>query len=243
MNINPVIFRLSVKKDWNCKFIEKKLTELSIYIFQKTEIINFINLFFKRNGLKINNLKLYYKKTLIHIFIDYNVIKILTKNIYFLNKKFNNLLNFNYNLFMFKKICFKLKQYLKNKNLKYIYKLIEIKFININLLLNKTIHIVKMVKRINLLKFIHFFKFKFKNLKENYFMNNFINKLIINLQLFLNKIKIFIIIKQINKNSNLKFLLSKQKKLKLFLKIIKLRKFEKNNKFFNIVLNLIFTFF
>lgn len=234
--INPLIFRISIKNDWTSKFIEKKIIELNTFIFQRDEIVNFTNRFFNKYGLIINNFKLYYKKNLIHIFINYNMIKFLRKRNLFLSKNFNQHLKLSNHLILFKTSTLNLKKYFKNKYSIKISKLIKIKFIN------NSIFISLMPKRINFLKFIHVFKFKFKNIQEIYSVNNFITKLLINLQVFLNyKTNIFITVKQVDKNNNFKFL-SQEKKRKLLFTVLKIRKFEKNNKFFAPNLNFIYIF-
>ena len=232
--INPAIFRISIKNDWNSKFIEKKLIELNTFIFQKNEISNFIFLFFTKNGLKINDFKLYYKKKLIHIFVNYSVINFLQRKNLFLFNRYCLLPKLTDNLLFFKINSLILKKYFKNRYLINIYKLLKIKFTNESVFINLTL------KRIDFLKFIHMFKFKFKNIKEIYLINNFSNKLLINLQIFLNnKTNIYITVKQVVKNSNLKLLL-KNNKQKLLFKILKFRKFEKMNQFFTLNLNFVY---
>lgn len=228
--INPNIFRVSIKTDWNTKFIEKKKTELNIFIFYKNEIYNFIFLFFIKYGLKINNFKLYYKKRLVHIFINYSIINFFQrKENFFVWKLINKQQNFNlsksYNLL--------LKNYFTFNLIINSYNLIKIKFIN------KFIFINLVFKRINFIKFVQIFKFKFKNIQEIDLINKFSNKILGNLQLYLNnKTVIKITITQTIKNISLKFLL-KHSKRKLLFQVFKFKKFEKINKTFKFSLNFI----
>src|SRR6056297_216425 len=68
---NPNILRIGKTKAWKSKYIEKKSTESSTMIFRELEIQKFISQLFINTQLKIQNLKIYYSETSLHIYISY----------------------------------------------------------------------------------------------------------------------------------------------------------------------------
>lgn len=70
---NPNIFRLGKTKEWKSKYFEKKPTEFSVYTFKDLEIKNFIEKFFKDNGLLVDCCKLNYFDDKLDIFVSYSL--------------------------------------------------------------------------------------------------------------------------------------------------------------------------
>lgn len=84
---NPYILRLGKTIDWKYQYFEKKATELSVYTFKNLEIENFIIQFFKSYGLIIQDIKLYYFESTLHIFTSYFLTKKKSKKVQFKNKQ------------------------------------------------------------------------------------------------------------------------------------------------------------
>lgn len=69
---NPNILRLGVSKQWNIKNIEKKPQEMGIYSFRSIEIKQFVEKFFRDNGLILSKCKVHYSDSgLLHILLFY----------------------------------------------------------------------------------------------------------------------------------------------------------------------------
>lgn len=67
---NPNILRLGVSKQWNIKNIEKKNQEMAIYSFRSIEIKQFVEKFFRNNGLTLVRCKVHYADSgLLHILL------------------------------------------------------------------------------------------------------------------------------------------------------------------------------
>ena len=66
---NPNILRLGKTNEWKSKYIEKKTTESSTILFRDLEIRKFISQLFAKNGLKVQNCKIYYSESSLHIYI------------------------------------------------------------------------------------------------------------------------------------------------------------------------------
>lgn len=235
--INPILFRLGINKDWNLKFIEKKNIDLNNYYFYCLEIFNFIHVFLKKYGFNISNIKLFYNKNNIKIYIIFYVSitvfkKVNTKinKVTFLrDTKLNSqLIIINYQLSYF-------KYYIKLKHINKICKYIK----NKNWFLSKNLVINYMFFRLNVFKFIYFMKCKFNNLKYEFFFNRFFNKFLISLKCFFNnQICVFIVFKQLIKNTDSKLLFNTNKQFLIF-NILKLRKFDKLH-YFRHILNLLY---
>ena len=71
--INPIIFRLGVNKTWNTELYEAKKTELPLYTYQSVEITQYINKFFKNQGLILHSYKLHYNQSTLNVYISYFV--------------------------------------------------------------------------------------------------------------------------------------------------------------------------
>lgn len=237
--INPIIFRLGIKQDWNLKFIYKKRFDLINYSFKNLEIINFIQLFFKKYGIVIDNLKIYYKYNDIKLYIIYSFITFIYEKINY-KKNINQINYYNQTLSTKKLLLFNskiltVKSYVKLKYLKKFYKQIS----KSNYIFFNNIIINYIINRSNLFKFIDLIKFQFINLKQNFLLNKFINKFIISLKLFLNnKTNLILIFKQSIKNIDSKYLFIIKKQIFL-LNILKLRKYNKLNSF-KFFINLIY---
>ena len=220
--INPIIFRIGSKKNWNNKFIYKKSIELKIYILKQFELKTFIYIFFQKYGLNINFINTFYKKYFLHIFIiyyisNYNKINQLSLHNNGLNKNKNMLVTLNFSFL-------KLKNYFINSYLFKIKQIILKVFFNLNIL-----------KRLSILKIFSLIKIKFFNIKKTIYLNKFFNKLFNCLTLYLYQHKFFkITLKQLNNNyifKNYKTI----KKQYLTYNIINLRKFETYNFFFETI--------
>ena len=68
---NPNILKIGKIKEWKSKYIEKKSTESSTIIFRDLEIKKFICHFFTKNNLKIQNYRIYYSESSLHVYISY----------------------------------------------------------------------------------------------------------------------------------------------------------------------------
>lgn len=69
---NPNILRLGVIKNWDSRYIEKKSSEIPFYDFKNIEIWNFLEHFFKKNGLNIHHCKLHFSESnIISIFVAF----------------------------------------------------------------------------------------------------------------------------------------------------------------------------
>ena len=69
---NPNILWLGVIKNWDSRYIEKKSSEIPFYDFKNIEIWNFLEHFFKKNGLNIHHCKVNFSESnVISIFVAY----------------------------------------------------------------------------------------------------------------------------------------------------------------------------
>jgi ribosomal protein S3 len=234
---NPNIFQINKTNEWNSKYIEKKTKDFYLHTINDLEVKKFIYRFFKNYNLSIHNCKINYLNNNLNIFIsyqqDYNsVIEITdinkTQKIKFIsnsNKIISNKQNKNIS------ILTSIRNYYNYKNL--IFK----KYVLKN---NKNIKI-SAIKRLKLLK--HFKKYL--NLKrsrqiKNVLLNNFLIKFFKSLSLFFkNKlISINLIVQPLN--NKLLNILNKKKHYIIKKKLIKLKKYQKNN-FFKEGINIIFS--
>ena len=87
---NPNILRIGKIKEWKSKYIEKKTTESSTIILRDLEIKKFIYQLFAKNNLKVQNCRVYYSESSLHVYISYysNIKSVLyTNSICFISKK------------------------------------------------------------------------------------------------------------------------------------------------------------
>lgn len=227
--INPIIFRLGSTQNWKSKYISKKNTETKIYNFKDIEIRNFVNQFFKSNGISIHKLKLSYYNDSLQIFISClptvkSISLINTNNkiqkIKLVTKKINTSKYLKYD-----KIKKNIKNFIKYKKLNSLsignsnQKLIfdRIRFLKYY----KNYLITKRYKQIN-------------NIRQNSFLTDFFLSLN---QFTNNSLNISLVINRLDKDVKHEL---EQKKIKILKKnITKLRKYE-NNEFFKKGLGVLF---
>ena len=219
--INPKILRLNNRNNWNYKYIEKKIDESKIYNFKNVEIEKFFTDFFKSHGLTIKTIKLYHFNSLFHVYISYYI---TPKTTYIINSNHKNK-----NIQLTREKTKVKKRYIKtrlkiNKNIK--------KYSNYETFNYEQIKLIhKNKKRISFL-----YKYK-KNVLINRYKNittiknnAFLEKILESLTLFLKKnINITITLKQVNNNLKKKLTNKDQKNIKK--KLIKIRKYNKNQFF------------
>jgi ribosomal protein S3 len=234
---NPNVLRLRKINDWNSKYIEKKPNEFYLYTSKDLEIKKFIFNFFKANDLIVHNCKIDYLNNNLNIYITYQ------QSVNSISKI--NTINKIQKIKLIKKINFIKKPHKKNSNT--LLKNIKNYFNYENLsytkkLLKKPTYSNKFLKlkRIKLLKYYkkHISLKKNKNI-TNLFANYFLNKLFQSLILFYNKsLNITLIIKSLNTNT-IKTI-NKNQQIFLKKKLIKLKKYQRNE-FFKEGVNLIFS--
>lgn len=267
--INPNIFRLGIKNNWNSKYFEKKTQELAIISFNELQIQKFLKLFFNNYGLNLKSCKFYYKKTTLHLFIDYDLLILKFKYLLLKNIKQQKIKMLNFNFFNILKKCYinnkskklillKLK---KNKNfyfLRYLNKIrkkfktiyqnnLKLKnYLDKKLLLTLNNKNTPFNKKCYINKRLYFLKhknmlqnIKIKNITQHVLVNLFIKKLLTFLNNFLKEINILLTLKQTNMNKIIK--ISKTSKKKLKVNIINLKNYQYNN-FFEPGINLVYNF-
>jgi hypothetical protein len=69
--INSNIFHFSRKQKIQSSYIEKKVTDHSIFLKTDIEIKNFAQIFFKIQKITINNCKLVYLNNILYIYLSY----------------------------------------------------------------------------------------------------------------------------------------------------------------------------
>ena len=69
--VNPIVFRLGVKNQWDSSFYEKKPQESSAFSYVSMQLNNFVKLILRRYGLELTNLKIYLKKNSLSLLITY----------------------------------------------------------------------------------------------------------------------------------------------------------------------------
>ena len=236
---NPNILRLGKINEWKSKYIEKKTTESSTIIFRDLEIRKFVSQLFTKHGLKIENCKIYYSESSLHIYISYyNSIKPLlvhdkikirstkAKSKLF-QKKFTNIKKTT-----IRKQLYTTKTYKKifNRNL-------EKKLFQNQYLLNKKTHRLSAIKSLQ----------NYTTRKNHPTLNKqnidlFISRILKGLSLFTNKKQnIFLNLKQTNKETPLFQKISKTNKHRIIKSLTKLRKFQQNE-FFKKGFNLLYNF-
>lgn len=225
---NPNIIQLSKTNEWNSNYIEKISKDFHLHTSKDLEIKKFIINFFKINGLIVQNCKLNYANNNLTILLCYqqtynsiNIIKKIDKNQNLKIKKDiiplkKNTLRKQFNVFK------SIKNYFNYKN-NIFYK---------QNLLKERLNLKKIAK-IKRLKIINFYK-KYLSLKQNRtiinsFAKNFLNILFNSISnYYANLSNITLILKSLNtsyKNINHKKFLNLKKKL------IKLRKYKRNEFF------------
>jgi ribosomal protein S3 len=228
--INPNLLRINKTLNWNSKYIEKKSTEFYLYSSKDLEVKNFIKTFFLRNGLDVHTCKLNYLNSTLNIFISYKQ----SFNSTFLINNINKIQKIKLNKNKLKNGLISNKEnYLKiANNIKNLY--------NYNLLTKTKSRKNKKKRRI---KLIRFYK-KFLSLKENkniknLMLNNFLNSFFESLQKFFNQLtNVALILKPLD--ADIKKIIKQKRLLLIKKKLIRLKKYQKND-FFKEGVNLIFT--
>jgi len=113
--VNPNIFRLGIKNNWDSKYFEKKAQELAIISFNELQIEKFLKLFFNNYGLNLKSCKFYYKKNILHLFISYEIL--ISKFKYLLLKNIKQQKIKILNLKLLNNIKLLNKFYIRDKNL------------------------------------------------------------------------------------------------------------------------------
>ena len=236
---NQNILRLGKIKEWKTKYIEKKITESSTVIFQTLEIKKYIFHLFTSYNLKVQNCKIYFSETSLHIYISYyNATKplILTEKI--------KLQRTNSTTKHFQKKTKRIQQKITKKEVyatkiykNVLYNSPKTKLFRDQYLINKKtqrLHAINNFKRYR-------DGINSKTLSQES-KNRFVSKILKSLNLFTNKKhNIFLNLEQINKEINLIQTISKKNKQKIRKGFIKLRKYQKNE-FFNKGFNLLYNF-
>lgn len=245
--INPILFKLGVKNQWNFKFIEKKIQESSFFNFILLEINKFFELIIKKSQMKLVNLKLYFKKFSIHVVVTYTYknfqLKQLEEKIK--NKSFNNFNHLKTDAAFFMKNSKTLKLFLffKQKIKKLITSSLKLKtYFEKAAKQNLSISSSSLLKkRLFFNKFYNIFLNKNKNLLAQKHLNYFINTKLATIKHFLKgkTNNLSITFKQLDKSTLRKITLKTKKNLSF--KILNLKKFEKLN-YYNTGLNLIYVF-
>lgn len=236
---NPNILRIAKVKEWKSRYIEKKASESSTLMFRDLEIQKFIYQFFSKNELKIQNIRVYYSESSLHIYISfYNSLKPT-----FFNKKTklyhkNNLSN------LFQKKVIRMKQSTAKKNL-YRLKTYRKAFLNSSqskifqnyYLLNEKTQRLENLKNYKL----YIDKINHKTLNRNK-PNLFVSKILKGLELFTQgKHNIFLNLQQVNKEANILQIVSNKNKFQLKKSFVKLRKFQ-HSAFFDNGFNMLYNF-
>jgi ribosomal protein S3 len=226
---NPNILRIGKIKEWKSKYIEKKSTESSTVIFRDLEMKKFIFQIFAKNGLKVQNCRLYYSENSLHVYISYynyfNPLildqKIKQKYMNTRSKTFQN------KIIDVKKSSVKKQLYIAKDYNKRLLSQSQQKLFQDQYFLKKKTHRSSIIN-----------SFKNHNDTSNHRTINqqranlFISKILKGLVLFTcKKHDVFLNLKQINKETIFFRTVLKNNKRKLKENIIKLRKFQQSNFF------------
>lgn len=238
--INPNVFQTGKTKKWKSKYIEKKSTESSFYVFTDLEIKKFLDKFLKQQGLKLHSCKLNHFEDSLHITISYYLGAEFVKSIK--NLKSERKLSLVPKTNTYKKNTEFIKKYRGVKNKAYMhwdYKKTIHENSNWSLNLTET----KQKQRLKLIQYYKTVKLK-KKLENSNFdtvsKNSFLNKINDNINLFnKNKKKIVLNLYQINNKTKNKF--AKNQIVELKKNVSKLRRY-KQNSFFKEAVHTIFSF-
>jgi hypothetical protein len=239
---NPNVFRLGKLNEWKYEYFEKKSNESAIYTFKNLEIEDFITRFLKIHGLSVHEIKLYHFNDVLHIFISYFLTQKAVDNIKLDNKSEQILLTKKPNRierkYYINRVNVKnnIKKYVRYEELNY--KKSFLKTIKPTIL-GKAKRVIKKIKRINFLKYYkkNLLALQYNNIL-NIKTNSFLEKFLESLSLFTNKqTHIALTFKQLNKN--IKQSINEKNQKLINKKLIKLRKYEKNN-FFKEGMNVLF---
>lgn len=236
---NPNILRIGKIKEWKSRYIEKKTTDSSIVIFRDLEIQKFISQLFAKNELKVQNCRIYYSESSLHIYISYySAIKpTLPNEKTKLRYAQNHSHKFRKKIVHVTQKTAKKHFYLAKNYKKSLTQTSTLELLRSHYLLCKKTH------RLNTLKSL-----KTCLSKKDYITldqqnsNLFVSTVIKGLNLFTNnKHNIFLNLKQTNKESDFLQTISKKEKRKLGENVAKLRKFQQNE-FFKNGFNVLYSF-
>lgn len=237
---NPNILRLGKINEWKSKYIEKKTTESSPIIFRDLEIRKFLSQFLTKNGLKIQNCKICYSESSLHVYISYyNSIKplLIMDKVKIKPKKITSTL-FQLKTTKIKKTTTKKQLYIIKTYKKIFSNNLKKRLFKNQYLVDKKTHRLSAIKN-----------FQNYNTKKDYEtlnkqnLNLFTSKILKGLSLFTNKKQnIFLNLKQINKETLFLQKVTKTNKSKMLKNLTKLRKFQQNE-FFKKGFNLLYNFF
>lgn len=226
---NPNIIQLNKTNAWNSNYIEKTSKDFHLHTIKDIEIKKFIVNFFKASGLIIQNCKLNYANNNLTIFLmyqqTYNSIGIIKE----IDKEQN--LKIKKEIIPLKKNMLQ-KQFYALKSIKNYFNYKNTVFYKQNTLKKRLL--LKKVNTIKRLKIINFYK-KYLSLKENKtiansFAKSFLNTLFNSLSVFyINLNNITLIIKSLSNNSSKN--MNEKKFVNLKKKLIKLRKYQRNDFF------------
>jgi ribosomal protein S3 len=225
--INPNIFRLGIKKEWNSKYFEKNKEEFTLYNYQNVEIQNYLKEFFDKNNLTLQECKLHFNQKNLYIFISYYTTK---KSIFLINKSLSD---------QFIKFKIINKKTASNKKIKTTKRLKNLKISNHFFQTNSQNKKLQFkIKRTTLFnqykKFLQQNKYSNTKILNN---NTFVKQLLESLSLFVNnKFHIFLTLQNINKGLTVK--LTKNEQIFFKKKILFLKRYNKNP-FFKESLNII----
>lgn len=239
---NPNILRLGKTQQWKSKYIEKKATEHSTIVFRDLEIRKFISQLFLNKGFQIEDCKLYYSESSLHIYIAYySLLKPLIKDSLIEKKEQIKTQSKKSSSKKFKKKIAKVNRFIKKKQF-YTAKF-YCRTLSQNTLFQNNYFSEKKTQRLYALKNLKTYleKRKQKTLNKQ-ISTQFTSIIMKGLALFTNKKQNIILnLKQSNKETNFLQKVSKKNKHKLGEGIVKLRKFEQS-KFFRTGFNMLYNF-
>lgn len=234
---NPNILRKSQTSKWDSNYIEKKNNDLSLFTSKDLETRKLIYNFFQKNNLIIHSCKINYSNNNLLLIIKFqqsanslNQIKTLNKiqNIRF--KKCQNDIIVNKTKKKYNLLAKKIKNIINYTNFKYKTLLSKTKLVNHKIIKMRRIKILNYYKKFLTLR-------KNKTLK-NLSSNSFLKPLFKSLECFYNNVETFtLILKPLN--NNIFYNINKNQKVLLKKKLIKLKKYQRND-FFKEGVNLIF---
>lgn len=224
---NPNILQLSKTNDWNSKYIEKTSKDFYLYTHKNLETKKFINFFFKKHNLRVQNCRISFSHNNMSVFLSYhqsydsinNISNCNKKQKIFIEKKYESnlknklkkhfeVLKSIKNYFNYKSVTYKQDKLKKKLELKKIFKI-------------KRLKVIKYYKNYLTLK-------KNKSIK-NALSENFLKALFNGLSEFHKNLNnITLILKPLNNNINS---LKTKQLLKIKEGAVKLKKYQRNEFF------------
>lgn len=240
--INQNILRLGKVKEWKSKYVEKKKPESSVMIFQSLEIEKFVKQLFNKYDLNVQNCRVYYSESSLHVYISYHN---SAKSLFKFPKKEVGLYYKGLPTNLYKNKASRLKQKTLRKKF-YSMKSHEKAIANhpAKSFIKNHHFVKKKTWRLNTItNFKNYTESKKSETLQHQQQNLFLSKILKSLSLFTcKKCNIFLNLKNLNKETKLLNTNSKMNKPKLKKKLIKLRKYQKNHFFtegFDILYNFV----